>query len=276
VEINGKIRKAAAVALGVVLLGVAGGAVSADGGVNVGPTRARPRAGASSPTETVFVPIVPCRIFSSVPAVGKFSAGETRSINKGGNLSSQGGNPAGCGIPDGATALEVNITSALAEGNGYIRVWPDESVEQGATFMNFSNAFNVSNAGTVAVDKGATDVMDLKVYLNRTHVIIDVMGYYVDELFAVVEADGTLSRGNGVASVTKLASAGQYVVNFERNVRGCSYAGNLGVTGAAGAEADGTLSLQGASSNPTNGVFVWTFNTAGAPTNRAFQVIVDC
>jgi hypothetical protein len=229
--------------------------------------------GAASPTETSFVPIVPCRIFSTAAAGGKFTAGQTRSVNKGGNLALQGGNPAGCPIPDAATALEVNITAASAEGNGYIRVWPDESVEQGSTFMNFTNSFNVSNAGTVDVDKGSIDVMDLRVFLNRTHVIIDVLGYYVDGLMAVVNPNGTLVRGNGVATTTREA-AGTYRVNFERNISGCEWEGGLHDAGVFfGTQGEVNLALNGSS---PNGLCVQTRNTAGTLTDSEFMVSVSC
>ena len=257
--------------------GAGAAAISQDGSANQPVADGRSnRVGVDSPVESRYVPIVPCRLFSSVTAgPGKFAPGTTRSINKGGDLASQGGKAGGCGIPNGATALEVNITAPLAEGNGYIRVWPDESVEQGSTFMNFTNVFNVSNAGTVDVDKGATDVMDLKVYNSRTHVIIDVLGYYVDDLLAVVNGDGVLARGTVGTSSVDAGSAGAYVVTFDRNVRGCSYSATVGLTGASGTTADGAATVVGAAGS-VNAVFVTTFNTAGAQVDRPFHLSVDC
>lgn len=258
-------------------VGVGAAAVTQDGSDNQAvPDGRSGRVGVASPVESRYVPIVPCRLFSSVTAgPGKFTPGQTRSINKGGNLATQGGKVGGCGLPDGATALEVNITAPLAEGNGYIRVWPDESVEQGSTFMNFSNVFNVSNAGTVDVDKGATDVMDLKVYNARTHVIIDVLGYYVDNLLAVVNADGTLSRGTVGTTAVDAGAAGAYRVGFDRNVRGCAYSATVGLTGAAGTTPDGTATVVGAGAG-VNEVFVTTHNTAGTQVDRPFHLTVDC
>ena len=169
--------------------------------------------------------------------------------------------------------MEVNITAVLSEGNGFIRVWPDESVEQPSTFMNFTSSFNVSNAGTVDVDKGAVDVMDLKVYGSRTHVIIDVLGYYVDGLMAVVNPNGTLVRGNGVATTTREA-AGTYRVNFERNISGCAWEGGLHDAGVFfGTPGEINLALNGAT---PNGLFVQTRNPAGALADSEFIVTVDC
>lgn len=271
--------KKVAVAAGMVAtltVGAGVGAIAQSGEDNAGaPPVPEGRVGAASPTETVFVPIVPCRLFSSVPVGGKFNPGETRSINKGGNLATQGGKPGGCGIPNGATALEVNITAPLAEGTGYVRTWPDESVEQGATFMNFTNHFNVSNAGTVDVDKGSTDVMDLKVYNRRTHVIIDVNGYYVDGLVAVVNANGTLARGNGVVSTATAVGVGEYVVTFERNVSGCAFTANRGQTANSGEAPPGDVTVAGAVGN-TDGVYLQVTNAAGADQAGSFHLQVQC
>jgi hypothetical protein len=256
--------------------GVGAAAISQDGSGNQPvPDGRSSRVGAASPVESRYVPIVPCRLFSSVTAgPGKFTPGQTRSINKGGDLASQGGKAGGCGIPNGATALEVNITAPLAEGNGYIRVWPDESVEQGSTFMNFTNVFNVSNAGTVDVDKGAVDVMDLKVYNARTHVIIDVLGYYVDDLLAVVNTNGSLARGTTGTSSSKL-SAGVYEVLFERDITGCAYTASVGLSTSSGSEADGTVTVVGRAGTP-NGLYIRTFATNGDNVDRPFHVTVDC
>ena len=257
--------------------GIGAAAVTQDGSGNQPvPDGRSSRVGASSPAEARYVPIVPCRIFSSVAAgPGKFTSGQTRSINKGGDLTSQGGKAGGCGLPDGATALEVNITAPLAEGNGYVHVWPDESVEQPSTFMNFTSSFNVSNAGTVDVDRGPTDVMDLKVYGARTHVIIDVLGYYVDDLIAVVNPDGTLVRGTVGASVTNPAGLGNYYVTFDRNVRGCAYNVNVGLSGASGTSPDGSATVVGAGAS-VNAVWVSTYNTGGALDDRGFHLTVEC
>ena len=262
-----------AVALGAVVMmsvgaGVAVTAQSADANSGGGSRGASPARGAASPTETTFVPMVPCRIYSSVTG-GRFLPNETRTIDKTGDLTAQGGDPAGCGIPAAATALEVNVTAASASGTGYIRVWPEEAAERRATFMNFTRAFNVSNAGAVDVDKGATDVLDLKVYGAGTHVIIDVLGYYVEGLFAAVAADGTLVRGNGVVSSTQL-EMGQYEVVFDRDVTGCGFTATLDNTSHEGEVVTDTRA-----SLPV-GVFVQTHGSGGLSAAKGFYLAVDC
>src|SRR4051794_5092022 len=50
--------------------------------------------------------------------------------------------------------------------------------------------------------------------------------------FAVVGANGQISRGRGVSSAVR-TGAGRCQVIFSRNVRACAYVGSLGVIGAA-------------------------------------------
>jgi hypothetical protein len=272
-------RIAVAAAVVLALTAGAGAAVTAQaGGSNAPGAPAAPtaRAGPLAPAESGFVAMVPCRLFSTVPVGGKFNPGETRSINKGGNLATQGGKAGGCGIPDDATALHVTVTAVLAEGNGFIRVWPDASVEQPATFMNFSNSFNVSSSGTLDVDTGGgIDVMDLKVNGARTHVIIDVLGYYVEPMIAVVSGAGALVRGTAGAAVVRQGT-GSYRVEFDRNVQGCTLGTVLGST-AGGFPPTGGTAMAGFSDTAVQtDVYVETRNAAGAMTDLPFHLTVTC
>ncbi len=184
-----RVAKGTAIAGVALAMGVAGGAaVNAQaGGGDGGSNRVGESRGAAAPIRTTsYTPITPCRIFSSAAAGGKFDPGETRSVNKVGNLSSQGGNAAGCGIPAAATGLEVSVSATLNEGGGYVRIWPDAVSEPGATFLNYTPAGATTNAGAVQVDTGNIDVMDIKNYGSRTHLIIDVLGFYIRPTFALV------------------------------------------------------------------------------------------
>lgn len=104
---------------------------------------------------------------------------------------------------------------------------------------------------------------------------------YVNEselMWAVVNAhpdSPTIARGSGVTSVTK-SGAGNYIVAFNRNVRQCVYNATIGISGAAGAESPGFVTVVGAALN-VNAVFVTTDDTAGASVDdRSFHLIVDC
>jgi hypothetical protein len=93
-------------------------------------------------------------------------------------------------------------------------------------------------------------------------------------LFAVVNDNGTLARGFGALSSTKLAT-GEYEVIFNRNVRDCAYVATIGFSGSEGNSPSGEIAVVGRVNKP-NGVYVQTFTSAGAPADRGFHLAVHC
>lgn len=91
--------------------------------------------------------------------------------------------------------------------------------------------------------------------------------------FAVVNANGTLARGFGVVSSARLA-LGQYQVVFIQSVVRSAYTATIGLTGSAGASPPGEIAVVGRAGN-ANGVFVQTWNSAGAPADRAFHLHIS-
>jgi hypothetical protein len=270
-----KMKVVAAVVAGVLalstgtLVGAQAGETSNTGGPAAPPT---PKSGSSSPTESNFVPITPCRIVNTQNPAGKLNVGEVRSYRMSGTTADQGGAVA-CGIPSTASALELTITAVGAEGNGYLRVYPSNQAEPNATFLNYTNLFNAENAGTVRVAGGLGNNLSVKAYQRRTHVVIDVLGYYVPELMAVVSSAGNIVRGNGSAQADK-EGTGVYRVNFNRNVSGCAFTGGLHDAGT-GNGTEGDIAIAGNGNNP-NGVYVQTYNEAGAAADSEFHVVVTC
>lgn len=90
--------------------------------------------------------------------------------------------------------------------------------------------------------------------------------------FAVVNANGTLSRGFGVVSSTRLG-VGQYQVVFSHNLRGSAYIGTIGLSGAVGVSPSGQIAVIGRAGN-VNAVFVQTFAANGAAADRGFHLAV--
>lgn len=268
-----KVAGAVLAAIAVLSAGALAGAQAGEAG-NAGGRAGSPtsKAGSASPTESSFVPITPCRIVNTQNPAGKLAVGEVRSYRMSGDTSDQGG-AAACGIPSVASALELTITAVSAEGNGYLRVYPAGQPEPNATFLNYTNVFNAENAGTVRVQGGLGNNLSVKAYQRRTHLVIDVLGYYVPGLMAVVTPQGNLVRGNGGASAAR-ESVGTYRVNFDRDVSGCAYTGGLHDPGAAGGtEGDITMATNG---NDSRGVYIQTFNEAGNLSDAEFHLVVTC
>jgi hypothetical protein len=87
-------------------------------------------------------------------------------------------------------------------------------------------------------------------------------------LWAVINVSGTTGRGSGVTGSTKLSLTGQYEVVFNRDVTACSYQATMSLN-------PGEVYAQPRSGVP-NGVFVATFNSSGAASDRAFHLAVFC
>ena len=90
--------------------------------------------------------------------------------------------------------------------------------------------------------------------------------------FAVVNANGTLARGFQALSATSLG-VGVYQVLFSHDITGSAYIGTIGLSGSLGSSPPGQIAVVGRAGAP-NGVFVQTFNAAGAPANLGFHLAV--
>ncbi|RKR90478.1 hypothetical protein BDK92_4851 [Micromonospora pisi] len=92
-------------------------------------------------------------------------------------------------------------------------------------------------------------------------------------LFAVINGgNGTVVRSLGVTSAARLA-VGMYQVIFSHDVTGSAYVGTIGLPGSDGASPAGEIAVVGRS-GVANGVFVQTFNSAGAYADRSFHLAV--
>jgi hypothetical protein len=93
------------------------------------------------------------------------------------------------------------------------------------------------------------------------------------DLWAVVGADGTLTRKNGAAAVTKLGT-GDYEVAFGGDVSACAYNATLGSADTADPPA-GEVGVSQRAGN-AKAVRVVTRDSAGGVADRPFHLTVNC
>ena len=95
------------------------------------------------------------------------------------------------------------------------------------------------------------------------------------QLWAVVNADGTLARGRGAVSSASLGVDGQYGVVFNRDVSSCAFAATLGdATSSTGAEGVVTVAPR---DGDVNAVFVQTFDVlTSVEADLPFHLAVFC
>jgi hypothetical protein len=174
-----------------------------------------------------MVPLSPARILDTRNAIG---VGGTTPIGPGGEIVLQVSGAGG--VPDGATSVVLNITATAASAPTYLTVWEDGMAMPTASVLNVTPSEDVANMVTATLPASGR----LRIYnaFGLVHVVADVAGYYrqVDEkmLSAVVQDDGTFSRGDGAVSATRTAQ-GIYTVRFAKDVMNCAYTASAGSVG---------------------------------------------
>ena len=190
----------------------------------------------------------------------------------------QGGVPAGANAGEaGVGGVALNVTAVNPAGPGWLRVWDCSAPEPDTSSVNFMTAGAVEpNAVVVPLDPSSTEVcVRAKV---RTHVIVDVAGYFPadpavlqsaagrvvdtrDEALPRVPAEGVLRVPVlGAAGVPTAATAGEAgVAGVALNVTAVdtSAAGWLRVWDCAGPEPDtSSVNFMAAGAAEPNAVIV--------------------
>ena len=95
---------------------------------------------------------------------------------------------------------------------------------------------------------------------------------------AVINSNATVLRASTlpyhVVSSTSLGT-GVYELRFSHGITGCAWVGTVGLGGFSGSTGAAQITITGRAGT-NNGLFITTFNGAGAPTNEPFHVIVVC
>jgi archaellum component FlaF (FlaF/FlaG flagellin family) len=89
-------------------------------------------------------------------------------------LGSQGGNPAGCRIPTGATAAVLTLTAITPTGTGALRVGP--TLTHGVLLLRYQRAQTTTTTATVPLT--STGRITTRADSTPTHLLIDITGYH--------------------------------------------------------------------------------------------------
>jgi hypothetical protein len=254
-----------------------GGAVALAASGGSPATQAPPQdRGALSPNRsTTYVPVTPCRIFSTTPAaIPAVGVEAVRQVRVTGNLSSQGGQAAGCGIPAAATAIEASVSATFNQGEGYIRAWPSGLSEPQATFVNYTAAGAATNTGAVSITSGTGNNFVIKNYRSVTDVVIDVQGYYIRPLYVLVNPNGTIQGSSRVNPVERLGT-GLYRVDFQVDTDTSSRSVSVGRTRTTDPASSGFASAH-VNESPANTVAVTTYDVSGSLADRGFLLEITC
>jgi len=177
-----------------------------------------------------------------------------------------------CGIASEAAAVSLNITVVDPLGLGYILTFPQGGPFAPVSTLNFGAGQTVANAAIVPV--GASGGITLDAGVSGTDLIIDVNGYYANDLSSehgfftfTSEVDGSSTLNVANTSNAPFATAGSFTTNscqensqalFGEAISGSgSTCGSIfGVHGFADGQSAGSAGVRGdVSGGDTNSIF---------------------
>lgn len=157
-----------------------------------------------------------CRFLDTRIAGGSFAADESRDLGVRDASLPAGLGP--CGVPARAKAVQLSLsTIALTPtGIGFARLGPG-GVAPTATVLQFVAGQGATVTTSATLD--ASGRLRLASYSAGAGFVGDLLGYWQEPVWGRVTANGTLSSGSGVLSITKsTAFAGDYYIYIDRTV----------------------------------------------------------
>src|SRR3990172_5854225 len=141
-------------------------------------------------------PVTPCRIIDTRLVGGPLLTGVARDfLVAGPDLSTQGGSPVGCGVPENtAKAAVLNFVTVAPAGQGHLRAWayhdPPLPPPFFASFVIYGSVPGlpaIANGIAVPICDTGLSACDfdlrLRAYGSPTHVVLDVVGFFAEGLF---------------------------------------------------------------------------------------------
>lgn len=137
--------------------------------------------------DLVFVPITPCRIIDTRLAGGEITGNTVRhfDVTAVTDYTFQGGvasncNGVGAAGSFAAAAINFTVVNPTVPGTGFLTVYPFLGTQPLAATMTFKNGQVLSNLSIVRLDQGAS-ANEISVYTSHlTHLVGDVVGYFIN------------------------------------------------------------------------------------------------
>ncbi|GAB3380276.1 hypothetical protein [Lysobacter fragariae] len=154
--------------------------------------------------DLTYVPVSPCRIADTRLAGGALAAGETRGfdVTAAADYSFQGGDASNCGVGAAGSfaAAALNITVVNPAAQGYITAFPYLTTKPLAATMAFKAGALVSSMTVIKLDQSPSS-LEMSVYASpSTHVVIDIIGYFINPQATALECEETATTIVAVAA----------------------------------------------------------------------------
>jgi hypothetical protein len=149
-----------------------------------------------SDRDLLFVPVTPCRIIDTRVAGGAIAANTTRAfdVTAVADYSFQGGASGNCGGAGSAgsyAAAAINFTVVTPSAAGYITAFPFGAAQPLAATVNYTAGDIRGNFAVVRLDQSAAS-NEMSVYsFAQTHLVADIVGYFINPGPLVFECEET-------------------------------------------------------------------------------------
>jgi hypothetical protein len=129
---------------------------------------------APPPTASSFYRVAPCRVLDTRNANGPLGGPAL-------GASAQRTFPVGnaCGVPIGATAVAVNVTTILPAATGSLTIFPGNAFNLGTSVLNFKAGDTRANNAILYLSTDGLGTIGIQnLSSGTTHVTVDVVGYF--------------------------------------------------------------------------------------------------
>ncbi|AWV08600.1 hypothetical protein C9I47_2931 [Lysobacter maris] len=154
--------------------------------------------------DLVYVPVPPCRIFDTRVAGGIIGAGSTRNLDVTaiGNYSGQGGDASNCngvGAAGSFAAAAINFSVVTPSAQGFITAFPFNTTRPLAATMAYNPGVIDTTLSIVALDQGPS-AAEMSLYSSATtHVVGDIVGYFINPQATALQCVETAQTIDSVA-----------------------------------------------------------------------------
>ncbi|MBK8285107.1 MAG: hypothetical protein IPK97_09595 [Ahniella sp.] len=193
--------------------------LAAERSVELGLTDEQTKALGDIDRDLVFVPLAPCRILDTRIAGGQIAANTSRAIDVTavGNYAFQGGDSTDCSGASAAgsfAAALLTISVPGAASNGCLSAYAFNATQPVTHTLDFPLGIPISTTVSVQLDQSALS-NELSIYASaQTHVVIDIVGYFINPAEPVLTCVNTaqttlpISAGNTGNAVAPTCASG--------------------------------------------------------------------
>ena len=156
--------------------------------------------------ELVFVPVTPCRIIDTRLAGGQLAANTARGFDVTvipTNYAFQGGDATDCGgagTVGSYAAAVINFVAVRPGAEGFLTAYPFNAPQPTSSTLNYTTNSIVANNAIVRLDQGAS-TNELNVFSSApTHVVADLVGYFINPVLKPIDCQEVESTGITIAA----------------------------------------------------------------------------